>query len=157
MKKRVLFLIFISIFANAKESIKEPLTIELSSYQKVVKIKDGKKSIKWIKPTKVVPGTTIQYVNKITNLSNETIKSATLRNKIDKNLIFIPKSIKSNLEYKVKFSVDGKHFAPASKLEVVKNGKKHLATPKEYRAIEFNLINIPPNSKNKISYEVKVK
>jgi len=161
MKKLILSLTAILAFANANSDVNKtkPLIIELKSYQKsIVTTKDGKRVTKWVKPTKVVPGTIIKYVTSIKNNSNNDIKDAVVTSNIDKNLIFIPQSIESNLKYKVTFSVDGKNYAPAKNLKVVgKDGKKHLAKPSDYKAVKFDILNIPAQSKNTISYQAKVK
>jgi len=157
---KVLFIAIISLLtlsSYAKESLKNPVTITLKSYQQEISInKKGKRVTKWLKPSKVVPGSIIKYQSTITNSTNKTLKNATLMSKIDKNLIFIPNSIKSKLTYEVEFSVDGKHFAKPNKLQIVgKDGKKHLATAKDYRAIKFTLFDLPKEAT--ISYQTKVK
>jgi len=159
MKKIVLSLAAVLLFANANSEVKNPISISLKSYQKSVKVsKDGKKITKWVAPTKVVPGTIIKYVATITNTQNKPIESATVVSNIDDNLIFIPKSIDSKLKYNVEFSVDKKRFAPADKLTITtKDGKTYSAKAKDYRAIKFKLLNIPANSKSSISYQAKVK
>ncbi len=153
--KKVIFLVF--LFASFVYA-KEPVTITLHSYKKeIVVTKEGKKVTKWVKPTKVIPGSVIKYVNTISNNTTKPLKTATVTNKIDKNLIFIPKSIESNLEYKVLFSINGKDFAPAKKLKIHKDGKEYLAKPKDYKAVRFTLFDVPAKSQSLISYQVKVK
>ena len=160
MKKIIISLATVLLFANANSKINNaPVSLELHSYQKSIIVdKKGKKVVKWVKPTKVVPGSIIKYETIIHNDTNETLSEATITSKIDKNLVFIPNSIKSKLKYEVKFSADGKNFAPTKELKIVaKNGKKYMAKPKDYRAIKFKVFNIPPKSNSTISYQAKVK
>jgi uncharacterized repeat protein (TIGR01451 family) len=160
MKKLILIAFLGLAFANANSKANKTnlVTINLKSYQqKVVVDKKGKRVTKWVKPTKVVPGTIIKYENSIVNSSQNNLEQAVVTNKIDKNVIFLPKSIESKLKYSVKYSLDGKNFADAKELYIKKDGKKYLANPKDYRAVRFNLINIPANKTSKISYQVKVK
>jgi len=157
MKKIVLFSMGLSLFVFANSS---PVSIKVDSFKKSVVVdKKGKKHIEWIKPTKVVPKDTVKYVDTITNSSMDNIKDLIVKNKIDKNILFVAGSIKSKAKYSVEFSVDnGKHFAPIDKLFVVgKDGKKHKATPKDYRAVAFKILELPAKANINISYQTKIK
>ncbi len=157
MKRAVSILIISTLFVYAKID-KAPVKIEMKSYKKSFVVdKNGKKVVKWLKPTKVIPGDIIKYVDIIKNSSDKDLDSATITNKIDKNLIFIPNSISSDLKYKVEFSVDKNLFANANKLVIKKGNKMVKAQPKDYRAIRFKLLNVPKHSVKQISYQVKIK
>jgi len=156
MKKILILAITLSAFATAKSAV----NVVVNSYQEVAKKdKSGKVVKSWVKPTKVVPGTIIKYVDTITNDSNETIKNVKITNPINENLFLLKDTINSKAKYSVKFSIDGgKSFDEANKLFIkTKDGKKVLATYKDYNALMFNVDEIPVNSKVKVEYKVKVK
>ncbi len=161
MKKIILSLAATLLFANANSDANKTDTIDLkfNSYQKsIVTTKDGKKVTKWVKTTKVVPGTIIKYELVITNRSNKDTKNAVVSADINKDLEYLPNSIESDVEYKVTFSLDGKKFAPANELKVVgEDGKEHIAKPSDYRAIKFEVPTLPANKVSKISYKTKLK
>ena len=157
MKKTLAVTISLTLLAFANSA---PISIKVSSYKKSVVVnKKGKKHIEWAKPTKVVPKDTIKYVDTIKNSSKDELKGVIVKNKIDKNLLFVANSIKSKAKYSVEFSIDnGKNFAPKDKLYVTgKDGKKHKATAKDYNAIAFKIAKVPSNSDIKISYQAKIK
>ncbi len=148
--------LFLTTFIFASSIPK--VDIKTNSFQKIIKKdKNGKKIEKWVKVTKVVPGNIIKYVDTIKNESNITIENISVKHKIDKHLIFINNSIKSKEKIDTLFSLDGKNFFKAKDLYIEKNGKKYLATPKDYRAIKFNIKKLNPNSKTEIEYKVKIK
>jgi uncharacterized repeat protein (TIGR01451 family) len=156
MKKTLVIVLSLSALALAKSAV----SIDLNSYQEISKKDKSGKVVKvWSKVTKVVPKTTIKYVDTITNSSTETIKNVKVTNPIDKNLIFLKGSVKSKAKFSVKYSVDGgKSFKEPSKLFIKsKDGKKVLATAKDYNALLVNINEIPANSKVKVEYKVKVK
>ena len=161
IKKLIAFVLINTLFltfANAKE--KSLVKIQTSSFQKIfVKDKNGKKSKKWVKAKKVVPGDIVKYIDTIVNDSNQTLKSAKVVNPIDKSLIFIAKSTNSTAKYELKFSIDGGNtFKEPSNLFVTnKKGKKVLAQAKDYNALEFTVKEVPANSKVKVSFKTKLK
>ena len=161
IKKLIAFALINTLFltfANAKE--KSLVTIKTNSFQKIfVKDKNGKKSAKWVKATKVVPGDIVKYVDTIVNDSKQTLKSVKVINPIDKHLIYIAKSANSKAEYGLKFSIDGgKTFKEPSKLFITdKKGKKVLAQAKDYNALEFTVKEVPANSKVEVSFKTKLK
>jgi len=156
-KKFLLVLIALSFFANAKE--KAPVSITTHSYQKVVTTsKSGKKIIKWQSVKKAVPGDIIKYVNSVKNSSPSEIKNVVVRNKINPNLIYIPKSAKAQSKATIKFSVDGgKTFKLAKNLYVVKNGKKRVATYKDYNAIEWSIDSVGSKKTVNVEFKAKIK
>jgi len=135
------------------------VTIKTNTFKEVVtKTKDDKKVVKWVKPTKAVPKDTIKIVDTITNDTNKTLTNVVVTNPIDKSLLFQKGSIKADTKIKVLFSVDKKSFKDANKLFVVgKDGKKHLATAKDYKAVKFIIEKIAPKSKHKIEFLTKIK
>ena len=158
--KRLLIVGLTLFFMFSIQSSASSINIKVNSYQEVVKKdKKGKITKKWLKTTKVVPGSIIKYIDTITNDTNETINNAKIANPIDKNLIYIKNSAKSKSKFSIKFSVDrGKTYNEPSKLFVkLKNGKKRLATPKDYTSVIFNVNEIPAKSEVKIEYKVKIK
>jgi len=135
------------------------VSIDTASFKKVIiKTKDNKKKVEWVKPSKAVPKDTIKVVDTIKNDTNATLNSVKVVNPIDKSLLFQKGSIKSKLKVTTQFSLDGKKFDNAKNLFVVgKDGKKHLATAKDYKAVQFVIDKVAPNSKETIEYLTKIK
>ena len=135
------------------------ISINTASLKKeIVKTKDGKTKVEWVKPTKAVPKDTIKIVDTINNDTNKTLSGVKVVNPIDKSLLFQKGSIKSKLKFKTLFSLDGKKFDDAKNLFVVgKDGKKHLATAKDYKAVQFLIDKVAPKSKETIEYLTKIK
>jgi len=145
-----------------------PVRMETHSYQlkvvkdkkgKIVRDKQGKPVKKWVKASRVVPGTVVKYVDTITNDSDQPIRQATISNPINPNLSFIAGSPASKSKFSVKYSVDGgKHYDVPQKLFVVgKDQKKHPAQPKDYTAIQFIVDEVPAHSRVDVSFKVKLK
>jgi len=161
VKKAVLIAavtILFSSFVSAKGA--SPVSVTTNSYQEItVKDKNGKKVKKWVKASKVVPGTIIKYVDTIHNDTNTSLKDAKVSNPINKNLVLVKGSESSKVKFKTLYSVDGgKSFNEPSKLFVkAKNGKKRQATVKDYNAIQFILSEVPAHSKVNVEYKVKLK
>jgi len=156
-----------SAMLHAQEQ-KPPVRMETRSYQlmvvkdkkgKIIKDKQGKPVKKWVKASKVVPGTVVKYVDTITNDTDQPLKSATISNPINPNLLFIAGSAASKAKFSVKYSVDGgKHYDLPQKLFVIgKDKKKHPAQPKDYTAIQFIVDEVPAHSQVDVSFKVKLK
>jgi uncharacterized repeat protein (TIGR01451 family) len=153
---------------QAKES-KSPVSVTSASYQlvpkrdkkhKIVKDKKGKPIMVWAKASKVVPGTVVKYVDTVSNDTNETLSDVAIKNPINPHLTFVVKSAKCESGCKVLYSIDGgKHFDVPAKLMVKnkKTGKKRLAVPKEYNAIEWVIASVPANSKTTVEFKAKLK
>ncbi len=150
----------------AKES--KPIQMTTSSYQQIVvkdkkgkikKDKHGKPIKKWVRATKVVPGTVVKYIDTVTNDTNETLKGAGISNPINEHLTFIAGSAKSKAKFGVKYSVDGgkSYDVPANLFVKDKKGKKIQAQPKHYNAILFEIDEVPAHSKVDVEFKVKLK
>ncbi len=162
MRKNIFFITILtallSTFIFAKEN--SGVSISVKSFQKKVVVnKEGKKIVKWDKVTKVVPKDIVKYVDTITNNTNSDIESVKVKNSIDSNTVLVKNSAKSNTKFTTLYSVDGgKTFAKPNELFIKdKNGKKKLATIKDYNAIEFIVDKVPAKSKVNIEYKVKIK
>ena len=147
---------------------KAPIGMSTASYQlmtvkdkkgKIVKNKKGKPVKKWVKASKVVPGTVIKYVDTISNDTDEALTDAKVSNPINKNLLFVAGSAASKAKFSVRYSVDGgKHYDLPAKLFVIgKDKKRRQAQPKDYSAILFSVDRVPPHSKVDVSFKVKLK
>ena len=169
IKKTVSILAVSLLFTLGAQAEQKPnIQMETHSYQltvvtdkrgKIVKDKKGKPVKKWLKATKVVPGTVVKYVDTITNDSDEMIKNAKVSNPINENLIYVKDSVASKAKFSVMYSVDGgKHYDAPEKLFVLgKDRKKHPAQAKDYNAILFSVDEVPAHSKVDVAFKVKLK
>ena len=170
MIKKIVVICTISLLAtvSAEAEQKPAVSMATHSYQltvlkdkqgKVVKDKKGKPVKKWLKASKVVPGTVVKYVDTITNDSDEALTDARVSNPINENLLFVEGSAASKAKFSVKYSIDGgKHYGlPAQLFVIGKDKKKHQAQAKDYNAIEFVVAQVPAHSKVDASFKVKLK
>ncbi len=150
-----------SAFADAPKS---PVSVTTASYQlvtKKVKTKSGKykKVKKWVKATRVVPGTIVRYIDTVTNSSEEPLQNVAIKNPIDEHLTYVAHSAKAETNATITFSVDGgNHFDVPAKLYVTdEKGKKHRAQPKQYNAIQWVIAEVPARGKVTVEFKGKLK
>ena len=148
-------------YAKAPQS---PVTVTTASYQlvvKKVKTKKGKikKVKKWVKATKVVPGTIVRYVDTVTNSGEAPLSQVAIKNPINEHLAYVAHSAKAETNATITYSVDGgKTFDVPAKLYVTdKKGKKHRAQPKQYNAIQWVIAEVPAKGKVKVEFKAKLK
>jgi hypothetical protein len=142
-----------------------PVSVTSQSYQMVAKKTKGKngkiKTVKkWVHATKVVPGTIIKYIDTVSNHTKKPLANLAIKNPINPHLIYVAKSASSETNATILFSVDGgKHFDVPKKLMIrdLKSGKKRLARPREYNAIQWTIASIPPESNTTVAFRAKLK
>ncbi len=169
MKKSIAIIFSAVLFTGVLQAEQKPaVSVETHSYQlvtvkdkkgNILKDKSGKPIKKWVKASKVVPGTVVKYVDTITNESDEVLKNAKITNPINENLIYVEGSASSQAAFSVQYSVDGgKYYDVPEKLFVIgKDKKKHPAQAKDYNAILFSVDEVPAQSKVDVSFKVKLK
>jgi len=154
-------------YAEAPAKKSSPVEVVTASYQlkvvrnkkgHILKDKKGKPVKKWLKATKVVPNTIVKYVDTVTNHTNDPIKGVAIKNPINEHLAYIADTATCETNATITFSIDGgEHFAQPDKLYVVnKKGKKHLAQPKEYNAIQWVIDTVPAKGDVKVSFKAKL-
>jgi uncharacterized repeat protein (TIGR01451 family) len=142
-----------------------PVSVTTQSYQEVVKtVKDKngkvKKVKKWVRASKVVPGTVVKYVDTVANNTKDPLTNLTIKNPINPHLTYVAGSAMSETNATILYSVDGgKHFDVPEKLYIhdLKTGKKRLAQPKEYNAIAWTIATVPPESNTTVAFKAKLK
>lgn len=145
-----------------------PVSVTTASFQQTLvrdkkghirRDKNGKPVRKWVRATKVVPGTILKYVDTVTNDTNQTLTHLKVSNPINKHLLFVADSAKSDVNFSVRYSVDGgRSYAAADKLFVMTpQKKKRPAQPKDYNGIEFDIEAVPPHSQVAVEFKVKLK
>lgn len=146
-----IFWVLFSLFSLLNAS---GVTIKSESFQEK---KIGKET-KWIKASKVIPGSKIRYVNTIANDTSMAATNLVAINPIPMHMVYIESSARCKSSCKVTFSVDnGKSFDIPSNLFVVDQGKKRVAKPSEYTAVKWTLLSVAPNQKDECIYEAVLK
>jgi len=148
------------LFSLTALMAKAPVSIDIHSYQEiVVKDKSGKKVKKWVPVKKVVPGDIVKYVDTINNDTDKELTDVKVKNPINKNVVLVKGSEKSNAKFTTLYSIDGgKSYATADKLFIKgKDGVKKMATVKDYNALEFTVDKVPAHSKVDVEFKVKIK
>jgi uncharacterized repeat protein (TIGR01451 family) len=166
MKQTLATILAITLLTSAALQAKkspEPVSVTTQSYQLVVKkTKDKKGKIKkvkkWVKASKVVPGTIVKYVDTVTNNTDAAMNNVAIKNPINPHLIYMAKTARCQTECGVLYSVDGgKHFDVPARLFVGKGKKRHLAQPKEYNAIQWTIVSVPAKSNVTVEFKAKLK
>jgi len=170
MKKQLILLLGSIVLLSAAAAEKKktaPISVTTGSYQqivlkdkkgKILRDKKGKPVKKWVKATKVVPGTIVKYEDRVTNNTKKSITDVTITNPINENLEYIAESIKCDGDCKMLYSVDGgRHFDIPEKLFVGKGKKRHQAQPKEYNALQWTIARIDANSTAVVEFKAKLK
>jgi len=142
-----------------------PVSVTTQSYQEVtkkIKTKNGKIQTvkKWVRATRVVPGTVVKYVDTVTNNTDKPLSDVTIKNPINPHLTYVAGSATSETNATILYSVDGgKHFDVPEKLMIkdLKTGKKRIASPKEYNAIQWTIASVPPESNTTVEFRAKLK
>jgi uncharacterized repeat protein (TIGR01451 family) len=148
---------------------KTPVSVTTASYQqlpnrnkkgKVIKDKNGKPLMVWVRATKVVPGTIVKYIDTVTNNTDQPMNDVAIKNPINPHLTFVAKSAKCQSGCKVLYSIDGgKSYDEPAKLRVKdkKTGKMRQAMPKEYNAVEWIIAQVPAHAKTTVEFKAKLK
>jgi len=169
MKKQLILLLgsIVLLSAAAEEKKIAPISVTTASYQqivvrdkkgKIVRDKKGKPVKKWVKATKVVPGTIVKYEDRVTNNTKNSITQVKISNPINENLEYISDSIKCDGNCSMLYSVDnGRHFDLPEKLFVGKGKKRHQAQPKEYNALQWTIAKIDANSTAVVEFRAKLR
>jgi uncharacterized repeat protein (TIGR01451 family) len=168
MKQTLATILAITLLTSAALQAKkspEPVSVTTQSYQLVVKkTKDKKGKIKtvkkWVYATKVVPGTVVKYVDTVSNHTKTSLANLAIKNPINPHLTYVAESATSETNATILYSVDGgKHFDVPEKLMIkdLKTGKKRIASPKEYNAIQWTIASVPPESNTTVEFRAKLK
>ncbi len=131
------------------------VTIKSHSYQKVVK----KKKAKWVKATKVVPGSVVLYMNTLKNRGKETAQNLTVVNAIPAHMNYVKGTAKCKSKCSVTYSVDGgKTFNKPKKLFVKdkKTKKMRHAKAKEYTTIKWVVAKLKGGKKTTVQYKARL-
>ena len=152
MKK---LLIAMLVLAGFTASVHAEVTITSQSYQKVVK----KKKSKWVKATKVVPGSVVLYINSIANKNAQKAENLTVVNAIPKHMDYVKGSAICKSKCAITYSVDGgKHFSSPKNLLVKdkKSKKKRRAKASEYTSIKWVVSTLGSGKKTSVQYRARL-
>ena len=152
LTKSVLFL-GLSIMAQAE------VNIHSASYQQQVEVSaSGEKVEKWVKATKVVPGSIIRYVNVLNNSGSIKATKLVINNPIPKNMEYVLESASCETTCSLSYSVDGgKTYNKEENLYVGQGEERHLAKASEYTDVRWVLENLSANSKSNVEYQARLK
>lgn len=137
-------------------SVQADVTITSQSFQKVVK----KKKAKWVKATKVVPGSVILYINTLKNKGKDAAQKLTIVNAVPEHMEYIKGTAISKSKVKVTYSVDnGKSFAKPNKLYVKdkKTKKRRRAKASDYTTIMWVVDSLKGGKTTNVQYRARLK
>lgn len=166
MRKSFLFGLLIvaamSVNTNAQDNnstTTASVTIDTTSYQRVIqKDENGTEVIKWVKATKVVPGSIVKYVDIVNNHTDQNITKLAIKNPINENLEYIADTAIGESNATVLYSVDnGESFDEPKNLYIGKGKDKRQALAKEYNSIQWTIEQIDSNSSKSVEFQAKLK
>jgi len=137
-----------SLYAN--------VSITTQSYQRAAK----KKNVKWVKATKVIPGSVVLYVNTLKNSGKETATRLEVVNEIPEHMYFLNNSAECKGQCYVTYSVNhGKTFARPEKLFVKdkKTRKSRVAKASEYTTIKWVVVDLKGGKTTMVRYKSRLK
>jgi hypothetical protein len=156
--------------AQAKEAAKStsPVAVSTASYQqmpvrdkkgKIKRDKHGKPILKWVRATRVVPGTIVRYIDTVTNHTDKALSQVAIKNPINPHLSYVAKTARCETGCEVYYSVDdGRTFGKPDTLYIKdKQGKKHRAQPKHYNAVKWVIAEVPAQGSVKVEFKAKLK
>jgi hypothetical protein len=97
------------------------------------------KQTKWVKATKVIPGTKIRYVDTVISNGAKVVQNLVIVNPVPMHMLYVGGSAKCDGTCIITYSLDGKVFDVPAKLFVTEKGKKRVAKASEYKAIRWSL------------------
>jgi uncharacterized repeat protein (TIGR01451 family) len=153
MKRLFASLVFIVTLVTV--TAQAEVTIKSQSFQKVVK----KKKTKWVKASKVIPGSVILYKNRLKNRGAQTAQNLTVINKVPEHMNYMKGTAKCKSKCKITYSVDGgKTFNKPKKLFVKdkKTKRSRKAKASEYTTIKWIVAKLKGGKKTTVQYKAKL-
>ena len=150
----LLILAMFSVQAMAQIEVKTVAEIEVTETDK-----QGKKIVKRVAPTSVVPGTEVIYTITAKNTGTEPADNIVVTNPVPKETVYVDGSA-FGAGANITFSVDGgKSYAKAETLTVKdKAGKPRPATAKDYTHVRWTFqFNLQPGQEAPVWYRARVK
>jgi len=152
MKKLMISALMASAIFTA--TVQAEVSIVSKSYQKVIK----KKKATWVKATKVVPGSTVLYMNTLKNKGKETAEKLTVVNAVPEHMEYIKGTAVCKSKCDVRYSVNGgKTFGKPKSLYVGKGKKRHRAKASEYTTIMWVVNKLKGGKKTVVQYKARLK
>jgi hypothetical protein len=115
---------------------------------------EGKKEIRRIPATKVVPGTEVIFTQRYENISKETAESTVITNPVPEHMLYKDGTAQGK-STSITFSVDnGQSYNIPAKLFVFDaTGRKFPARPKDYTHIRWTFTHpLPSGAKGEVSF-----
>jgi len=142
MKKLIIAIVV--LFATVTTA-QAKVSVSSASYQKM--------GNRWVKAAKVVPGTTVKYINTLSN-RGATASNLTVVNAIPKEMKYIANSAKCKGKCTITYSVDGgKSYDRANRLYVKRGNQKVRAQAGDYTNIKWVVATLGGGSKKSVEYD----
>lgn len=146
MKKGLFYILLAFVFSS---TIYADVSIKSQSFQE----KTINKQTKWVKATKVIPGTKVRYVNTMSNSGTQAAQNLVITNPIPKHMLYAEGSAKCDGACSITYSLDGKAFDVPDKLFVTENGKKRTAKATEYKAIRWVVQTLDAKQSSSVQFD----
>ena len=142
MKKLIIAIV---VLLTTVTTIQAKVSVSSESYQKMGK--------KWVKASKVVPGTKVMYINTLSNSGGSSATNLVLVNNIPKEMKYVANSAKCKGKCSITYSVDGgKTYNVPRKLYVKKGSRKVRARAADYTNIRWVVNTLKGGGKKTVQY-----
>ena len=135
------------------------VSISSNSFQEKVHLsEDGQKTTEWLKADKIVPGTTIKYVNNLVNSGDKKANHLVIKNPIPKNMQYIANTAQCKTVCSVRYSIDhGATFHTPEELYLAGESGQRLAKASEYTDIMWVVESLDAKTESFVEYKAKLK
>ena len=146
MKKGLLYLCLSILFTSVMHA-------EISMTSESLQEKRINKKVKWVKATKVIPGTKIRYLNTLSNTGDQAAEDLVITNPVPKHMQYLEGSAKCAGACTITYSLDGKVFDMPDKLFVTEKGKKRRARASEYKAVKWVIERLGAKQRSSVQFD----
>ncbi|MDD2450517.1 hypothetical protein [Sulfurovum sp.] len=126
---------------------------EISITSESLQEKRINKQLKWVKATKVIPGTKIRYLNTVSNTGEQAAEDLVITNPVPKHMQYLEGSAKCAGACTITYSLDGKVFKAPDKLFVTEMGKKRKARASEYKAVKWVIERLGAKQRSSVQFD----
>lgn len=157
--QNVTFLVFLVLTASLAFAA-EGVSLKMTAQEEVVTIdQEGKKDVKYVETTSVIPGDVVLYLIHYHNQGEKPAEAVVITNPIPEHMQYL-NMVTPTSETETTFSIDNeKTFDTADRLFVtMDNGDKRPAIASDYTHIQWRFKNpLPPGSRGSVGYRAQLK
>jgi len=157
---RIAIIFSLLVLATTSMAAKKTMSLKVDAQEVIVVINNnGKKEIRYVPATTIVPKDIVRYTITYKNDNSEAADDVVITNPIPEHMRYIANSATSSSQIEVTYSINkGKSYdSPENLIVVMENGKKRKAIAGEYTDIQWHFKNsLPPGAKGTLEYKARL-